>query len=85
MSSTILYGQDAVRYILRTHNNKATLDEIKKEIDQLIKEGKVSDSMHHTVGRALNCMRRSYEVKVKTDKVGRVLYYELVNLEMAAQ
>lgn len=80
--SNILYGQNAVRYILNKYNGKATPDQIRSEIDEMIKEGIVSESVHHTVGRALNCMRRSYEVKVKTDKVGRVLWYERADLEL---
>lgn len=74
---TTLFGQDAVRYIFKQRGGKVTPEELRKDIDLLIKQGIVAESMTHTLGRALNCMRKKYELQIRTDKQGHILYYEL--------
>lgn len=73
-----IFGQDAVRLILNKHGNRATPDQIRTDLMDMIKDGTVAASMEHTLGRALNAMRRSYEIRITTDKRGHILSYELV-------
>lgn len=77
-AAPFMFGQDAIIQILQAHGGKATREQIKTEIQAMIKQGVVAASMETLYSRALTAMVRSYEInKITAKHTGQILYYEI--------